>query len=109
MSKQENVYENIENVKENVKENIEIDEEIKKIKRELFKKFEEYKKTINYMATDAPIEILCLPKKIEKILLDQGFLRVYDLFDVDFVKIKGLGKSRIRDLTSCLDQFFSML
>lgn len=105
MSDTENVNKNIENVKEN----FEYDLEMQKLKKELFNKFEEYKKTINYMAADAPIEILCLPKKIESILLDQGFLRVYDLFNIDLIKIKGIGKTRIRDLTSCLDQFFSML
>jgi hypothetical protein len=101
-----------ENLKENetnVNINFEKDMQMQKIKEEVLKKFEEYKKTMNYLAADAPIEILCLPKSIEKILLDQGFFRVYDLFDLDFVKVKGLGDVRCRQLTACLDKFFSML
>lgn len=82
---------------------------MKILREELVKKFSEYKKTIGFMAADAPIEILCLPSEIEKILLNSGFHRVYDLFDADFVEIKGLGKARIARLTSCLNQFFSML
>lgn len=102
----------INNVKENfenINNNFEKDLEIQKIKQEVIKRFKEYQTTMKYMAADAPIEILCLPSQIEKILLDQGFLRIYDLFDVDLVKIKGLGVARIRDLTSSLDKFFSML
>lgn len=94
---------------ETVKNNFEHDEKMRKIKEEVLKKFEDYRKTLNYMAADAPIQILCLPTVIENALLNHGCLRVYDLFDCDFVEIKGLGVSRIRDLTTCLDQFFSML
>lgn len=85
------------------------DVEMEKIRIEVLKKFEDYKKTMNYLVADAPISILCLPSVMEKILIDQGFLRVYDLFNVDFIKIKGFGKTRVNRLTSCLDQFFSML
>lgn len=89
--------------------NLQKDLELEKIKIEVLKKFDEYKKTLNYLAADAPISILCLPQATEKILLDNGFLRVYDLFNVDFTKIKGFGAVRCRQLTTCLDQFFSML
>jgi len=82
---------------------------LSKIRIEVLKKYEEYNKTMKYMAADAPIEILCLPKAIETILITNGYLRIYDLFDADFTKIKGLGVVRCRDLTACLDQFFSML
>jgi hypothetical protein len=89
---------------------VDLDEEKKlQIIKELMAKFNEYQKTIAFMTADAPIEILCLPAPIEKILLSNGLLRVYDLFDCDFAKIKGFGVSRIRDLTARLDQFFSML
>lgn len=98
----------IENIEE-VNNKIENEQQMKKIREEVLKKFENYRKTLNYMAADAPIGILCLPKKVENILLDNGLLRIYDLFDCDFTKIKGLGISRIGDLTSCLDKFFSML
>ena len=94
---------------DNVNNNIDFDLKIKQIREEVLKKFSEYKKTVNYMAADAPISVLQLPNTTEKILLDNGLLRIYDLFDLDFIKIKGLGIARVRDLTSRLDQFLSML
>ncbi len=99
----------IEESNENVNIKIEHELQIKKIREELLQKFNDYRVTINYMAADAPIAILCLPLATEKILIDNGFLRVYDIFNVDFTKIKGLGIVRIRDLTSRIDQFLSML
>ncbi len=84
------------------------DTELKKIKEELLKKLEEYRKSIKYMAADAPIGVLCLPKVIEKSLINYGCLRVYDLFDLDFTKVEGLSVTRIGDLTSRLDQFIAM-
>lgn len=103
---------NISNVKENfenINNNFEKDIDMANLKEELRKKFHDYQTTMKFMLADAPIEILCLNTAIEKILLDQGFLRIYDLFNVDLVKIKGLGAVRIRNLTSSLDKFFSML
>lgn len=94
---------------ENVNNNFEQDIDMAKLKKELKQKFDDYQKTMKFMLADAPIEILCLPPTLEKLLLDQGFLRIYDLFDIDLVKIKGIGVARARNLTSCLDKFFSML
>jgi|SRR5271166_3028892 len=94
---------------EGVKNNFEYDENMRKIKEEIAKKFTDYRKTINYMAADAPIGTLCLPTVIENALLDHGCLRIYDLFDCDFTKVKGLGIRRIGDLTASLDKFISML
>lgn len=82
--------------------------ELLKINEELLKGLTNYRNTLSYMAGDAPIGVLCLPKTIEKILLRNGCLRVYDLFDCDFAKIKGLGKVRIRNLTSSLNEFLSI-
>ena len=87
----------------------EYEQEISKIRIEVLKKYEEYNKTMKYIACDAPIEVLCLPKVIETILIDNGYERIYDLFDMDFTKIKGLGVMRCRDLATSLDQFLSML
>lgn len=84
------------------------DSEIKKISEELLKKLQEYNQLMKYMSADAPIQILCLPSFTEKALLDHGCNRIYDLFDLDFTKVKGLGAKRIGDLTACLNQFFSM-
>jgi hypothetical protein len=85
------------------------DENVKYIRQEVLNKFNEYSDTLRFMAADAPIQILCLPKKIEKVLLNSSLLRIYDLFDVDLIKIEGLDESGIRNLTTRLDQFFSVL
>lgn len=81
---------------------------LKEIKKRLLNSLNDYRNTLTYMYGDAPIGILCLPKTLETILINQGILRVYDLFNRDLTEIKGVGKSRIRDITSCLDQFLSM-
>jgi len=94
---------------ESVNNNIEHNKQMKKIKKELLKRLKEYEKTMNFMACDAPIEILCLDKPIQKALIDHGFLRVYDLINRDFIEVEGLNESRIRNLTTCLDKFFAML
>lgn len=102
----------INNVKEsfeNINNNFEKDLDMAKLKEELRKKFTDYQTTMKFMLADAPIEILCLNPKVERILLDEGFLRIYDLFNIDLVKVKGLGIVRIKELTARLDQFFSML
>jgi len=104
-----NFKEKINYDKENIEEKIENDLDMAKLKEELRKSFSEYNTTMRFLASDAPIETLCLPSSLEKILLDQGFLRIYDLFDIDLVKVKGLGVVRIKQLTTCLDKFFSML
>jgi hypothetical protein len=94
---------------ENINNNFEHDIDMAKLKQELKQKFDDYQNTMKFMLADAPIEVLCLNLKIQTILLDEGFLRIYDLFDVDLIKVKGLGVVRIKELTTRLDQFFSML
>ncbi len=89
--------------------NIATDMQMKKIREEVAKRFNEYSSTINVMLADAPIAILCLPTVIENALIAHGCLRVYDLLNLDFTKVKGLGICRIRNLTASLDQFLSML
>lgn len=105
MSEINNIKENFENVNNN----FESDVDFARLKQELHKKFHDYQTTMRFMLADAPIDILCLPPSLHKVLTDQGFLRIYDLFDVDLVKVKGLGVVRVKQLTSSLDQFFSML
>lgn len=82
--------------------------QIKKINKKLLESLQNYRNFVSYMAGDVPIGVLCLPKATEKALLNNGFLRVYDLFNADLAEIKGIGKVRIRDLTSSLDQFLAM-
>jgi hypothetical protein len=95
-------------IKENSELAIEQDIKMQKLREELSKSFKAYRTTMHFLSADAPIEVLCLPKTIENILLDAGCLRVYDLFDVDLTEIKGLGPVRIRDLTARFQQFVSM-
>ena len=82
--------------------------QIKKINKKLLDSLQNYRKTMSLMVGDVPIGVLCLPKATEKVLLNSGFLRVYDLFDCDLTKIKGIGKVRVRDLAASVDQFLSM-
>lgn len=105
MSNVDTVNDNVESVNNN----FENDLKMAKVKEEVIKKFAEYRTTMAFMAADAPISILCLHPAIEKALIAHGLLRIYDLFNCDFVKVKGLGEARIRDLTTSLDKFFSML
>lgn len=105
MSTTDNVSENFTSVNQEFDQ----DMKIKQMQEELVKKFNEYRTTLNFMAADAPIEILSLESAVVEALRLHGCLRVYDLFDLDLTKIKGLGEIRIQRITSRLDQFFSML
>ncbi len=75
---------------------------------EINKNIAHYRQTLAYLGANVPIQVLCLPKVIEKALLSDGCLRVYDLINRDLGEIKGLGKSRIDLLTSRLDEFFTI-
>jgi len=80
-----------------------------KIRKELLESLERYRTTMLFMLGDAPLGVLCLDKATETCLLNHGCDRVYDIFYMDFTEVKGLGETRIRNLTACLDEFFSML
>lgn len=84
------------------------DEFALKFKEELKNSINNYKKIMRCLEGDAPIEILGLPKKVEKVLFARGIFRIYDLFDLDFTKIEGLNDVAVRDLTSRFNQFVSM-
>ncbi len=70
--------------------------------------FDNYRKTLYYMGANVPIQVLCLPKSLEKSLLNEGILRVYDLINRDLTKIEGVGTKRLSLLTSRLDEFFTV-
>ncbi len=82
--------------------------ELQKVKKEVAKRLINYKKTIDIIAADAPLQVLCLTNDIEAILIANGFNRVYDILNVDFTEIKGLGAVRIRKLTARLNEFLSV-
>ncbi len=77
-------------------------------KVDMKKNLDHYRKTLSYMGANVPIQVLCLPKTIEKSLINEGILRVYDLISRDLGKIKGLGQARLDLLASRLDEFFSV-
>ena len=103
------VSENLEQPQHNVNVNFVYEAKMQKIREELLAAYANYGKTIAYMAADAPISILCLPRTVENILLKHGFNRVYDIINMDFTKIKGFGVQRSRQLTTSLHQFLAML
>lgn len=72
------------------------------------KDFQRYRKVMSCIQADIPIQVLCLPKTIENILIRSGCLRVYDMIDLDFSEIKGIGPTRRILLSSRLDQFLSV-
>jgi hypothetical protein len=78
------------------------------IENQLKKDVVHYRNVMNYLGCNVPIQVMCLPPEIEKILLKEGFLRVYDLIGHDLTKIKGIGESRRAILEDRLDGFFSI-
>ncbi len=81
---------------------------IRKINKKLLESLENYKDIVRYMGADLPIGCLCLPQKYEKKLLENGILRIYDLFNRDLTKIKGIGKVGVGHLTARLQEFIPM-
>jgi len=100
-----NLIDNTQDVNANFEKNM----EFSKLKVEVLSRFSEYRKTVQYMAADLPISALCLPKKLEKKLLNGDFLRVFELFGLDLAKIEFLDSTDVRDLTSRLNEFLAML
>lgn len=77
-------------------------------KEDLKKNLAHYRQTLSYMGANVPIQALCLPKPLEKLLIKAGHLRVYDLINLDLSKIEGIGEGRLDLLTSRLDEFFTI-
>jgi len=71
-------------------------------KDEFKKNLAHYRMSMQYLGANVPIECLCLPVVVQNILIQNDFIRVYDLLHHDFRKVKGLGTERIRLLTSRL-------
>jgi hypothetical protein len=83
-------------------------ESVKLDDEEVKKNLHHYRNVLSYMGADVPIQVLCLPNVIENILLRDGYVRVYDLINRNLAEIKGLGDTRLRQLTSRLDEFFTV-
>lgn len=99
----------LNNDDENVKHNFEKKLFIEKLNSQMDEGFKNYKKMLRLMSCDAPISILMLPPEIETILSDNGFTRVNEILDVDFAKIKGLGKIRVGTVNAALSHFLSLV
>lgn len=87
---------------------LDIAERIKDSQEKLQEDLSHYRKTMYFLGANVPIEVLCLPKSIESVLIADGCVRVYDLINRDFTKIKGIGSRRLALLTSRLDEFLSI-
>lgn len=79
------------------------------VKRELIKSFDRYQKVMSLLAIDGPISVLGLPKNIQKILEDNGILRLYEVLNMNLAKIEGLTDIDRARLASSLNKFSSML
>lgn len=78
--------------------------EMKKIQKGFVKSLSNYKKYIDKISLDAPIEILCLSKSTLKILKSNGFNRVSEISAYDLTKIKGIGDARRREINFRISQ-----
>lgn len=86
----------------------EVLDEIKKEQDRLKEDIAHYRRVMQVIGSNVPIQTLCMPKDIESILIKAGYERVCDLFGTDLTKIKGLGDKRVALLASRLDEFFSI-
>lgn len=89
-------------------DDFEIEEPKKDSKQKLDEDLRHYRTVLYFMGANVPIGVLCLPPQIEKLLIDDGCVRVYDLINRDLAKIKGIGKTRLSFLTARLDEFLSV-
>lgn len=69
------------------------------------KEMAHYRRCMNYLTLDIPIQVLCLPAAIENALTRSDYIRLYDLINRDLTKIKGIGVDRAALITSRLDEF----
>jgi len=83
--------------------------ELAKIKKEMLQSLENYNRAMTIMQADAPIAVLGVHKRIERILLREGITRIYELVNLDLTKIEWLDDVFRRELTASLDKFMSML
>lgn len=81
---------------------------VNEIKKKTLDSYKDFRKMTRYLAADAPIAILCLPKTVEKLLINSDILRIYDLFDLDLTKIEGLTDTGVNVITTRLQNFISM-
>ena len=82
--------------------------EMQNIKHNFLKQVNDYRNYLHDVSLDIPIEVLCLPKSINKILLRNGLSRVKNVAAFDLTKVKGLGDKRIDLIRFRIDEFLAM-
>lgn len=82
--------------------------EMIRIKKDFLSSLNNYKKFLETLSLDAPIEVLCLPENIRKILIRNKIFRVSDIVGRDLGKIKGLGDKKIGIIEYRMSQFTLM-
>lgn len=82
-----------------------MNKEILKIKQDFIKCIVNYRKCLEDMSYDVPIEVLCLPKDILGPLKRAGIFRVSDIIKTDLTKVKRLGRVRIAYINTKLREF----
>lgn len=82
--------------------------EMLRIQKGLVESISNYKNSIEESLYDVPIQVLCLPENINKILTRNKIARVSDLRRADLSKIKGLGSKKIGIIQFRLEQFSFM-
>lgn len=89
-------------------ENLNENNVLNEVRKKTLDSYKNYRNMMHYLSADAPIGVLCLPKSTENLLINNGFLRVYDIFDRDLTEIKGLTNTGIDLITARLNNFLSM-
>lgn len=79
--------------------------EMKRIGKEFTESVLKYKSFIEDSLYDVPIQVLCLPENINKILIKNNILRIVDLRRIDLERVKGLGSKKIGLIQFRLSQF----
>ena len=78
------------------------------MKFDLEKDIQHYRTCLDFLGGNVPIEVLCLPPKIESILIKEGCTRVYDLTFEGLKEIKGIGERRAAIIADRLDAFLGI-
>jgi len=67
-----------------------------------------YKEMMQMLSANVPIQVLCLPKKIEQTLINNKFTLVSDLIYSDFRKVKGIGPKASDIIFARVEEFVSV-
>lgn len=70
-------------------------QELREIRFNLEQDLQNYRRCLSYLEGDAPIQVLCLPKAVQTILIKNDLLRIYDLSFERLKSVKGLGEKRL--------------